>query len=81
MARKPKLKPQAEPAKTLDEPGAFDTDGVDDDVGTIEVDDPPSPQTPANKSRDWRDVEKFKEMLRLRRLVDDDLDFDDKPRR
>lgn len=79
MARKPKQKPQPEPAKSFEEPGAFDAEGADDDVGTIEADDPPPP--PPGKSRDWRDVEKFKEMLRLRRLVDDDLDFDDKPRR
>lgn len=79
MARKPKQKPQPEPAKGFEEPGAFDADGADDDVGAVEAEDPPP--LPAGKSRDWRDVEKFKEMLRLRRLVDDDLDLNDKPRR
>lgn len=29
------------------------------------------------KARDWRDVERYKEMRELRQLVDDDFDFDD----
>jgi hypothetical protein len=29
------------------------------------------------KLRDWRDVEKYKEERRLRRLIDDDMDFGD----
>ncbi|MGQ0620980.1 MAG: hypothetical protein ACT4QA_13820 [Panacagrimonas sp.] len=79
MARKPKQKPQPEAAKSFEDPGVFDSEGGDDDASTVEAD---APQLlPAAKLRDWRDVEKLKEMRRLRKLVDDDLDFDDKPLR
>lgn len=72
MARKPKQKPQPEAAKSFDDVVPFDTDGVDDDPPVIEPDVPP----PDTKARDWRDVERYKEMRRLRKLVDDDLDID-----
>lgn len=79
MARKPKQKPQPEAAKNFEEPGGFDSEGGDEDVGALEADTPQP--APAAKLRDWRDVEKLKEMRNLRKLVDDDLDFDEKPRR
>lgn len=78
MARKPKQKPQPEAAKNFEEPGVFDSDGGDEDASDVATD---APRTPTAKLRDWRDVEKLKEMRRLRKLVDDDLDFDDKPLR
>ncbi len=77
MARKPKQKPQAEAPKSFEEVAPFESDSVDDEVADIE----PEAPTADSKSRDWRDVERYKEMRMLRRLVDDDLDLDDRPRR
>lgn len=75
MARKPKQKPQPESPKSNFEDGApFDPDATEEDVGAIEAAEPPAA---SSKSRDWRDVEKYKEMRLLRRLVDDDLDFEE----
>lgn len=76
MARKPKAKPQAEPAKSFDE-FAEEGEVLDEDV----VDPVDAAASPSSKLRDWRDVERYKEMRELRRLVDDDLDFDERPRR
>ena len=74
MARKPKQKPQAESPKNNFEEGApFDPDAAEEDVPSIEEE----TSSASSKSRDWRDVEKYKEMRLLRRLVDDDLDLDD----
>lgn len=70
MARKPKPKPQAEPAKTFDE-FVEESDSLDDDVTAEPVD-----VAASNRSRDWRDVERYKEMRELRRLVGDDIDLD-----
>lgn len=77
MARKPKQKPQAEAPKSFDEVVPFDSESGDEEAPDIE------PETPGHdgKSRDWRDVERYKEMRLLRRLVDDDLDLDEGPRR
>ena len=78
MARKPKKQPQQpEPAKSFDE-FVDEAEAVDDDVG---VDN--DPHAPSAKLRDWRDVEKYKEERELRRLIGDELDFDelDKPAR
>lgn len=73
MPRKPKKQQtQSEPSKSYDE-FVDDSDSIDDE--DIDVDDA-LPQS-AEKLRDWRDVEKFKEERALRRLVDDDLDIDD----
>lgn len=74
MARKPKPKPQPEASKSFDESVPFDADDGGDDTGIIEPD-VPDPAGQA-KSRDWRDVERYKEMRRLRKLVGDDLDMD-----
>lgn len=70
MARKPKPKPQAEPVKSFDE-FAEEGEGPDEEV-TVE----PSEAVSASKLRDWRDVEKLKEMRELRRMVGDDFDLD-----
>lgn len=73
MARKPKPKPQPEASKGFDESVSFDAEDGDD-AGIPEPDVPePSAQI---KSRDWRDVERYKEMRSLRKLVGDDLDAD-----
>jgi hypothetical protein len=73
MPRKPKKQPtQTEPPKSYDE-FVDDPDSLDDEV--ITVDD--ALDVSDDKSRDWRDVEKYKEERALRRLVDDDFDLDD----
>ena len=72
MPRKPKKpQPQADAPKNLDE-FSDDADGTEEEVADVE-------ETLAEKQRDWRDVEKYKEELSLRRLIDDDLDIDDLP--
>lgn len=71
MPRKPKKpQPQADASKNLDE--FDDSEGTEEEVADVE-------ETLAEKQRDWRDVEKYKEELSLRRLIDDDLDIDDLP--
>lgn len=74
MARKPKQNPQPEPSKDFDEI-PVDSDTLEDDSPTPEPDATPQ----SSKLRDWRDVERYKEMRRLRKLVDDDLDLDSPP--
>lgn len=72
MPRKPKkAQPQPEAPKSYDE-FVDDSESIDEDV-TVD------PATLSNhlKSRDWRDVERFKEERALRRVIDDDLDFED----
>jgi hypothetical protein len=67
MARKPKPKPQAEPAKNFDE-FAEEGEVLDDDVNVEPVE-----VVPASRMRDWRDVERYKEMRELRKRVGDDF--------
>lgn len=49
----------------------FDSDFDDSDEEASSSD--PS----AMRGRDWRDIERFREERELRKLIDDDLDFDD----
>lgn len=71
MPRKPKKQaPQPEAAKSFDE-FVDDSETVDDDVAAAEA----AAIAAAEKLRDWRDVERYKEELLLRRLIDDDLDI------
>lgn len=71
MARKPKSKPQAEPvSNNFDEFTPLESESGDDETAHVDPDATPL----LARSRDWRDVEKFKEMRELRRLVGDDLD-------
>lgn len=80
MARKPKQKqkPQPEAAKSFEDIAPFESDSGEDD--TAVEPDLPAPDA-HSKSRDWRDVARYKEMRLLRKLVDDDLDLDlDAPR-
>lgn len=77
MPRKPKPKPQAEAPKSFDDVTPFDSEAGDEDPAVPE----PEEVGVESRSRDWRDVERYKEMRQLRRLVDDDLDVDfDEPR-
>lgn len=74
MPRKPKKKQtQTEAPKSYDE-FVDEAETLDDEA--ISVDESIADASLA-KLRDWRDVEKYKEERRLRRLVDDDLDFKD----
>ncbi|TJY63044.1 hypothetical protein E4T66_04855 [Sinimarinibacterium sp. CAU 1509] len=73
MPRKPKKQPaQTEPTKSYDE-FVDDSDVIDDEVLTVDD----ALEISDDKSRDWRDVEKYKEERALKRLVDDDFDLDD----
>ncbi len=73
MPRKPKKQPaQNEPTKSFDE-FVDDSDVIDDEVLTVDD----ALDITDDKSRDWRDVEKYKEERALKRLVDDDFDLDD----
>lgn len=83
MPRKPKnqpKQPQADAPKSFDE-FVDDAETADEEVINVDVAIP----VPAEKLRDWRDVEKFKEERELRQRVDDDLDLldelTDAPRR
>jgi hypothetical protein len=51
-----------------------DADEGWDNVADVDAD---SPEQDAGRMRDWRDVEKYREMRELRRLVGDDFDFTD----
>lgn len=72
MPRKKKAAPQADANKSYDEFPVDDGESTDDDS----VADAPDAQG-SGKSRDWRDVERLQEERRLRRLIADDLDFDE----
>lgn len=72
MARKPKPKAKADTTKTFDE-FVEEADAVEEDVEDLD----PDSLLAAGKARDWRDVERYKELRELRRLVADDLDLDD----
>lgn len=77
MARKPKkAQTQTEAPKSYDE-FVDDAESVDEDLSSADA---PSSANQA-KLRDWRDVEKFKEERALRRVIDEDLDFEEPPRR
>ncbi len=72
MPRKPKKpQPQAEAPKAFDE-FVDDAEAVEDEPFNVEE----AVAAADDRSRDWRDVEKYKEERLLRRLVDDDLDVD-----
>jgi len=76
MPRKPKkAQQQPEAPKSFDE-FVEDAEGVDEDVASAEA-----TRQAQSKLRDWRDVEKFKEERALRRVIDEDLDFDEPRRR
>ncbi|HSW12645.1 MAG TPA: hypothetical protein VLI06_07375 [Solimonas sp.] len=77
MPRKPKkAQQQPEAPKNFDE-FVEDAEGVDEDVASADS----TRQSQQSKLRDWRDVEKFKEERALRRVIDEDLDFEEPRRR
>ena len=73
MARKSKKSSSPPPDQDDDD---FD-DMSDNDGDSDESVDYEPEMRAGEKLRDWRDVERYKEMRELRHLVDDDLDFDD----
>jgi hypothetical protein len=79
MAGRPAKKAQPQP-KPFDE-FAEEGEGFEDDVAAVDAKGNPLP--PGRPSRDWRDVEKFREDRELKKLIGEDLDdlFDDKPRK
>lgn len=77
MAGRPGKKPQP-PPKAFDE-FAEDGDGFEDDVPILDAKGNP---IPGIRSRDWRDVEKFREERELRKLIGEDFDdLEDRPKR
>lgn len=79
MTRKSKKtdrKPAPELKTSFDDELVDEEEAGDDEAPPVDV-----PPPPATKLRDWRDVEKLKEERRLRQLIDDELDFEDPPRR
>ncbi|HEX4894882.1 MAG TPA: hypothetical protein VFV11_00945 [Solimonas sp.] len=72
MPRKPKKQPPPnDAAKSYDE-FADESEAGDEDAATADT----ATRLANSRLRDWRDVEKLKEERALRRLIDDDLDFD-----
>lgn len=68
MAGRPGKKPQP-PPKPFDE-FAEETEGFDEDVAGVDAKGNP---LPGSRSRDWRDVEKFREERELRKLIGEDF--------
>jgi hypothetical protein len=73
MPRKPKKSQTPQPEmKGYDEFVDEAESAAEEDLAVDEAG-----QAAPAKLRDWRDVEKYKEERRLRRLIDDDMDFGD----
>ncbi|GAC1627966.1 MAG: hypothetical protein NVS9B10_17440 [Nevskia sp.] len=78
MAGRPGKKAQPQP-KPFDE-FAEEAEGFEDDVPALDAKGNP---LPGGRSRDWRDVEKFREARELKKLIGEDFgdDLDEKPKR
>jgi hypothetical protein len=70
MAGRPGKKPQAPPPKAPVDELDDDNDNFDDEVPAVDADGNP---VAAGRSRDWRDVEKYRELRDLKKLVGEDL--------
>lgn len=80
MAGRPGKKAQAQPATKPFDEFADEGEGFEEEVPTVDAKGNPIPA--GVKSRDWRDVEKYREQRELRRMIGDDIDdFGDKPTR
>lgn len=73
MARKSKQQAPVDSTKSIDEFGD-ETDDVEEEMPDV---DPANVSDGAVKCRDWRDVERYKELRELRKLLDDAFDFAD----
>jgi hypothetical protein len=71
MAGRPGKKPQQQPTKPPFDEFAEDQEGFEDDVPQVDAKGNP---IPGSRSRDWRDVEKYREMRELKKLIGEDLD-------
>lgn len=83
MAGRPGRKPQQPQPKPFDE-FTEESEGFDDDVPAVDAKGKPRPAGVADaRSRDWRDVERYREERELKKLVGEDLDelLEDQPRR
>ena len=70
MAGRPGKKPQAAAKPPADE-FVDESDNFDDDVPAVDADG--NPVGGGGRSRDWRDVEKYRELRELKKLVGEDL--------
>lgn len=78
MAGRPGKKPQQQPAKPAFDEFGEETEGFEDDVPAVDAKGNP---VPGSRSRDWRDVERYREIRDLKKLIGEDFDhlFDDGP--
>jgi len=70
MAGRPGKKPQAVTKPPVDE-FVDESENFDEDLPTVDADG--NPVGPGGRSRDWRDVEKYRELRELKKLVGEDL--------
>jgi hypothetical protein len=75
MAGRPGKKSQPPPKPAIDE-FADDVEGFEEELPAVDAEGNPIPGT---RTRDWRDVEKYRELRELKKLVGEDFDhlFDD----
>jgi hypothetical protein len=82
MAGRPGKKPQQQPAKPAFDEFGEEAEGFEEDV-PAGVDAKGNP-VPGSRSRDWRDVERYREIRDLKKLIGEDFDHlfdDDRPGR
>lgn len=79
MARAGKKAQAAQPASKPFDEFVDDSEGFEDDVPGVDS----KPNGSNARSRDWRDVEKYREQRELKRMIGEDLDdlLDERPRR
>ncbi len=70
MAGRPGKKPQ-QPAKPAFDEFGEESEGFEEDVPAVDAKGNP---IPGNRSRDWRDVERYREVRDLKKLIGEDLD-------
>jgi hypothetical protein len=70
MAGRPGKKAQTPTKPTFDEFGE-ETDSFEEELPPVDAKGNPMP---GSRSRDWRDVEKYRELRELKKLVGEDLD-------
>jgi hypothetical protein len=70
MAGRPGKKPQAATKPPVDE-FVDESENFDDDVPALDADG--NPVDKGGRSRDWRDVERYRELRELKKLVGEDL--------
>jgi len=71
MAGRPGKKPAQQPAKPAFDEFGEETEGFEDDVPAVDAKGNP---LPGSRSRDWRDVERYREIRELKKLIGEDFD-------